>query len=45
MLMIEIDVGSGCFAINGFVTLDSSLPLDILSSFLISIERVAFGRL
>ena len=42
MLMIEIDVGSRCLAINGFVTLDSSLPSDILLSF---IERVAFGRL
>ena len=35
MLMIEIDVGSGCFAINGIVTLDSSCPSDILSSFII----------
>ena len=29
--MIEIDVGSGCFAINDIVILDSSLPSDILS--------------
>ena len=34
MLMIEIDVGSGCFAINGIVTLASSLLSEILLSFL-----------
>ena len=34
--MFEIDIGSGYFAINGIVSLELSLPLDILSSFSIT---------
>ena len=33
MLMFEIDVGSGYFAINVILLLESSLSFDILSSF------------
>ena len=40
MLMFQIDVGSGYCAMNGILSLESSLLSDILMSFQCRIERV-----